>query len=147
MSNVNTVTISGNCTRDPEVKHLPSGTAVAEFGLAVNRRRKGEGDDYIEEVSFFDVTVFGGFGELVGRKMKKGDPITVAGRLQQDRWETEDGQNRSKVKVIANDIDGDWQFRSKDEDNAAAATEAPAAEATEAAAEAAAPAADDDIPF
>lgn len=145
MSNVNTVTISGNCTRDPEVKTLPSGTAVAEFGLAVNRRRKGEGDDYIEEVSFFDITVFGGFGELVGRKMKKGDPITVAGRLQQDRWETEDGQNRSKVKVIANDIDGDWQFRSKDEDNTPA--EAPAAEAATEAAPAATVAADDDIPF
>jgi single-strand DNA-binding protein len=147
MSNVNAVTISGNATREPELKTLPSGTSVAEFAVAVNRRRKdAESGDYIEDVSFFDVSTFGSFADLVARKIKKGDSVTVQGRLEQSRWETPEGDKRSKVRIVANEIDGDWQFRSKDEDNATGA--ATAAEAAEPKAEAAVPAAaDDDIPF
>ena len=112
MSNVNTVTLSGNITRDPEAVE---GHEIAKFGLAVNRRYKKSGDDdYTEEVSFFDCTVFGGFANLVLRKLRKGQPVTVSGRLKQETWET-DGEKRSKIVVIVNDADGPG-FYVKDED-------------------------------
>ena len=145
MSNINTVTISGNLTRDVEV--YGKDLNVAKFGVAVNRSYKPkDAEDYAEEVSFIDVTAFSGLGSLCARKMKKGDAVTVQGRLKQETWETDEGK-RSKVIIIADEIDGDWKFRAKDEDNVPTAATAPAAEATEAPAAAGAPAADDDIPF
>lgn len=146
MANVNSVVISGNLTRDPELKLLPSGTSVASSSVAVNRRYKDESaeDGYAEEVSFFDVSVFGKFAELVARKLKKGDGVTVQGRLKQNRWQTEDGQNRSRVEIIADQIDSDGFFRSKDEDNDTSATAEPQAQAS---AQGATQPTGDDIPF
>jgi single-strand DNA-binding protein len=112
MSNVNSVTLSGNLTRDPE---QVEGHQIVKFGMANNRRRKNkETEEYEDEVSFFDVTVFGNFADLVMRKLRKGQPVTVQGRLEEQRWETEDGK-RSKVVVIAFEIDGPG-FYVKDED-------------------------------
>lgn len=146
MSNINTVAISGNATRDPEIKTFDSGASVAEFGIAVNRRRKS-GDEYVDETSFFDVKAFGGtsgpgLAGLIGRKIRKGDAVTIAGRLEQRSWETENGK-RSKVEIIINDIDSPAMYK-KDEDVAPLASngenaQPPLAEGG------AAPA--DDIPF
>lgn len=145
MANVNTVTVSGNLTRDIELRWTPSGATVASGGIAVNRRYKDESaeDGYAEEVSFFDFVVWGKFGELVARKLRKGDSATVQGRLRQSRWEAEDGSNRSRVEIVADQIDSDGFFRSKDEDNdstAAAPAEAEAPKQGQLAAE-------DDLPF
>jgi single-strand DNA-binding protein len=146
MGNINTVTVSGNLTRDPELRSTKNGTSVASFGIAVNRRFKNEAAEggYEEEVSFFDITVWSGFGELTAAKLRKGDSATVQGRLKQNRWETDEGEKRSRIEIIADQIDSDGYFRSKDENNDT--TAAPAAvqgtlEATVAATT------DDDIPF
>lgn len=147
MANVNTVALSGNLTRDPEVKTLPSGTSVCETGIAVNRSRKDpNGDGYLEEVSFFDLVIWSGFGELVGRKARKGDSVVITGRLEQQRWTTDNDENRSKVRVTVDQMDGDWQFRSKDEENQPGGeqTQLPAGEAAPPAAK---PSTDDDILF
>lgn len=148
MSNVNTVTVSGNLTRDPE--SVGKDTTVVKLGLAVNRQYKKAGDtEYTDEVSFFDITVFGNFGDLVARKLRKADRVTVQGRLKQDSWETPEGDKRSKVGIIADTIDSDGFFRPKEEDNAVtSAAPAPAeAPAGSPAPATAAPSQDDDIPF
>lgn len=146
-SNVNAVTVSGNLTRDPEVKTFGDDGQLCKFGVAVNRSVKRDGE-YTEEVSFFDVTVFGGFAGLCARKLKKGDSATIQGELRQDRWETPEG-NRSQVYIVSNQIDSEAFFRSKDEDNVVVA-DAPATAAALATAPETAPAASaqtDDIPF
>lgn len=142
MSNINTVTVSGNLTRDFEVKSFGDDGKVGNVGIAVTREYK-KGDDYVKEVSFFDVTVWGRYAELCARKLKKGDGATISGRLKQDTWETDEGK-RSKVVIIADQIDSDGFFRSKDEDNAPG--EASSTPATESA-EPAPTGSDDDIPF
>lgn len=136
MANINTVAVSGNVTRDPEMRTFESGTEKASFGLAYNRSRKNaDGDGYIEETSFFDVEVFGNFAGLVGKKLRKGDAATVLGRLEQQSWET-DGQKRSKVVIIAQQIDSPAFFKKVEE-------VAPLSDG----AQASAAATDDDIPF
>lgn len=103
MSNDSSVTIIGNATREPEVRWTSGGMAVAEFGVAVNHRRKnadtGEWED--GDVSFFDVTCFRDLAENVEQSVAKGDPVIVIGSLRQDRWTDDQGNNRSKVKVMA----------------------------------------------
>ena len=144
MSNINTVALSGNLTRDPELRHTPSGFAIAKLGIAVNKSKKNpDGDGYIEEGHFFDVDVLGNFGELVARKLRKGDLITVQGELEYQSWESEGGK-RSKVSVLARSIDGQGMFRSKDEESSPAGVEAGANPSTP---DAAATPAEDDIPF
>lgn len=100
---INRVTLVGNLTRDPEVKELPSGTTVAELGIAVNDRRKVDGD-WTDVTSFFDVTVFGHTAEACGKYLSRGKPVAVDGKLEQQRWESSEGQKRSKVKIIANQV-------------------------------------------
>lgn len=142
MGNVNTVTVSGNLTRDPELREFGTDGKVANLGIAVNRQRfNKETEEYDNEVSFFDVTVWGNYGALTARKLKKGDSCTVSGRLEQQTWET-DGEKRQKVVIIASDVDSEGYFRSKDEESTPAATAAPAESTTPAAT-----ASDDDIPF
>ncbi len=147
MSNVNAVTISGNMTRDPEVKTFGDDGSLAKFGVAVNRSVKRDGE-YTEEVSFFDVTVFGGFSGLVARKLRKGDSVTVQGELRQERWETPEG-NRSQVVIIASQIDSEGFYRSKDEDAVRTPedTPAPAADPVATQTQGAPTDSGDDIPF
>lgn len=95
MANYNRVILAGNLTRDPELRYTPSGTAVAKFAIAVNRKYKEN-----DETSFFDIVYFGKPAEIIAEYMKKGRPILVEGRLQQNRWETDDGQKRSKIEVV-----------------------------------------------
>jgi len=100
MSSFNKVILAGNLTRDPEVKTLPSGTIVANFGLAVNRSyRKADGEE-VEETTFVDIDAFGRSAENIQKYCKKGDPLMVEGRLRYQNWETENGDKRSKLTVM-----------------------------------------------
>lgn len=128
---VNFVVLNGRLTRDVELKQANSGTAIGNMSIAVNDRVK-RGNEYQDEVSFFDVTMFGKTAENAHKYISKGRMVTVAGKLQQQRWET-DGGKRSKVVVIAQSI----QFLDKPE--GAQVVQAPPAAGPEAF--------DDDIPF
>jgi single-strand DNA-binding protein len=103
MAQGNTVTLVGNITRDPELRFTNAGMAIASFGLAVNDRRQRNGE-WEEQTSFFDITCFGQMGENAAESLNKGSRILVTGRLQQRSWETQDGQKRSKVEVVADEI-------------------------------------------
>ena len=100
MSDTNTVVLTGNLTRDPELRYTPKGVAVANIGLASNRKYR-QGDDLKDEVCFVDVTAFGTTAEAVAKYLDKGRKVLVEGRLRFKSWETEVGQRRSKVDVIA----------------------------------------------
>ena len=100
MAGFNKVILVGNLTRNPELRYTPSGTPVASFGLATSRRFK-QGEELKEEVCFVDIVVFGKQAEHCGQYLSKGNGVIVDGRLQQRRWETEDGQKRSKHEVSA----------------------------------------------
>jgi single-strand DNA-binding protein len=99
----NKVILMGNLTRNPELRYTPSGTPVASFGLATSRRFK-QGDELKEEVCFVDIVVFGKQAEHCGQYLNKGNGAIIEGRLQQRRWETEDGQKRSKHEVVAQTV-------------------------------------------
>lgn len=100
--NMNTVTVVGNITRDPELRFTASGQAIGKFGVAVNRRWQNKATQEWEEVtSFFDVTCWGQLGENVAESLSKGDRVIVAGRLDQSTWVTEAGDKRSKVDITA----------------------------------------------
>lgn len=104
----NKVTLVGNLTRDPELRTTSGGRSVCSFSLAVNRTwRNAEGEQQ-EAVDFIDCVAWGKAGEIINQYMKKGRPLLVAGRLQQDTWE-QDGNKRSKIEVVVEDfnfIDG-----------------------------------------
>lgn len=99
MAALNQVTLIGNCTRDPEVKHLQSGTTVCEIGLAVNEKYKS-GNEWKEDVCFVDVSFFGRTAEVAAEYLAKGEPVCVVGKLKFSQWE-KDGQKRSKLSVVA----------------------------------------------
>jgi len=99
----NRVILIGNLTRDPECRYIPNGTAVTDFGLAVNDRRKSPTGEWIEETTFVDITLWGRTAEVASEFCSKGSPILVEGRLKLDTWEAE-GQKRSKLKVIGEKI-------------------------------------------
>jgi single-strand DNA-binding protein len=103
MTSFNKVILMGNLTRDPEVRYTPNGIAVASFAIAVNRKYK-QGDETKEEVSYIDIVVFGKQAESCGQYINKGDSVLIDGRLQQRRWETEDGQKRNKIEVVAQSV-------------------------------------------
>ncbi len=99
----NRVILVGNLTRDPECRYIPSGTAVADVGLAVNDRRKSASGEWVDETTFVDITLWGRPAEIVSEFCTKGSPLLVEGRLKLDTWEA-DGQKRSKLKVIGERI-------------------------------------------
>lgn len=99
----NTVTLVGNITRDPELRYTTGGRGVASFGLAVNRRYQSNGE-WQEQTSFFDVVAWGTLGENVAASMNKGTRAVVYGRLEQRSWENENGEKRTKIEVIADEI-------------------------------------------
>ncbi len=102
MASYNKVLLMGNLTRDPEVRYTPKGTAIANLGLAVNRRWTTETGEAKEEVTFVDVEVWGRQAETAGQYLSKGRPVFVEGRLKLDSWEDkESGQKRNKLKVVA----------------------------------------------
>ena len=99
----NKVILIGNLTRDPEVRYTPQGTSVCNFGLAVNRKYK-HGDEMKEEVTFINIVVFGKQADTCGQYLNKGSSVLIEGRLQERRWEQEDGQKRSKHEVVAQSV-------------------------------------------
>ena len=101
----NTVTVIGNVTRDPELRFTPSGQAIATFGLAVNRRwQNRQTQEWEEQVSFFDITCWAQLGQNVSDTLVKGSRAIVTGRLEQRSWETDQGDKRSKVEIIADEV-------------------------------------------
>ncbi|MCP4849836.1 MAG: single-stranded DNA-binding protein [Verrucomicrobiaceae bacterium] len=101
MASVNKVILVGNCTRDPEVRYTPKGTAVTDLGLAMNRYYSSDGGEKREETTFVDVTLWGRQAEVAAEYLKKGRPVYIEGRLQMDSWEDKNsGQKRSKLKVV-----------------------------------------------
>src|ERR1700722_11553423 len=100
MASYNRVILMGNLTRDPELKTLPSQTVVCDFALAVNRRWKDTDGAEREEVLFIDCAAFGKTGQTIGETLTKGRPIHIEGRLKFEQWEQEDGQRRSKIRVV-----------------------------------------------
>ena len=101
MTSFNKAILMGNLTRDPEVRYTPSGSAVASFAVAVNRKYK-QGEETKEEVSYIDIVVWGKQAESCGQYLNKGDSVLIEGRWQQRRWDDKDtGQKRSKVEVVA----------------------------------------------
>ncbi|MBU6215333.1 MAG: single-stranded DNA-binding protein [Acidobacteria bacterium] len=101
----NYVELIGNLTRDPELRFIPSGAAVANFGLAVNRRwRNAQTNEWDEEVAFFDIVCWRDLAENVTESLTKGNRVMVSGRLQVRSWETDNGEKRSKVEILADEI-------------------------------------------
>lgn len=103
---INKVFISGNLTRDPELKTAKSGTSVLSFAMAVNDRQKNQQTGQWEDVpNFIDCTVFGNRAEPLSRFMAKGQKVFVEGRLRWHSWEAQDGSKRSKLEVIAEEVE------------------------------------------
>lgn len=117
---LNRVTLVGRLTRDCELRYTDGGMAICNFSIAVGYRRK-QGDQWVEEVSYFDSVCFGKRGESVSRYLTKGKQIGVDGELRQNRWE-QDGKARSKVEVIVQNV----QFLGTDRDQSSSAGGAPA---------------------
>ena len=101
---INSVSISGNLARDPELRATRSGMQVLGFSMCVNGRVR-RGDSWEDKPNWVDVSIFGNRAEAVSRYLPKGSHVTVHDRLSQRTWETDDGQKRSKLEVIADDID------------------------------------------
>ena len=104
MKNVNTAVIAGNLTRDAELKYTKNSYAICEFSVACNDSRKNANGEYEDAASFFDCTLLGKRAEALTKYLVKGQSVVVQGRLEQQRWE-KDGQKRSKVVIIANEIE------------------------------------------
>lgn len=127
MPNLNKALLMGNLTRDPELRYIPSGSAVTTFTMAMNRAYKSQTGEKKEETSFVRVVVWGRMAEVCGEYLKKGNPVFVEGRLQSRSWDGPDGQKRSTLEVVAinvqflraggasKDMPEDMQLAPKDE--------------------------------
>jgi len=98
---LNRVQLIGNLTRDPELKTLPSGSSVANFGIATNRVWRNQQGEKQEEVQFHNIVVFGKQADTVSQYLKKGSSVLVEGRLQTRNWEAQDGTKRTKTEIVA----------------------------------------------
>jgi single-strand DNA-binding protein len=115
MANGNNIDLVGNLTREPELRFTQGGMAVATFGLAVNRRvQNRQTNDWEDRTSFFDVVCYGSLGENVAESVAKGSRVLVVGRLEQRSWETQDGERRSKIEVIADEVGPSLRWASAD---------------------------------
>ena len=100
MASLNRVFLIGNLTRDPELRYIPSGTAVTDIGLAVNRNWTGQDGQKHEEATFVDITLWARQAEIASEYLHKGDPVFIEGRLQLDQWTDKEGQKRSRLRVV-----------------------------------------------
>jgi single-strand DNA-binding protein len=103
-TNINRVTITGNLTRDPELRSTQSGTAICSLRVAVNSRRKDDSGQWADKPNYFDVTVFGAQGENCAQYLAKGRPVAIDGRLNWREWETKEGDKRQSVDIIADSV-------------------------------------------
>ena len=147
MANINRVVLVGNLTKDPELRHTPSGTAVCKLRIAVNTRQKDASTgEWGDKPNYFDVTVWGNQGESCAQFLSKGRPVGIDGRLDWREWEAQDGTKRQAVEIIADTV----QFlggRGDSEGGAGGERQFVPAGATAAADADFAGGADDDIPF
>lgn len=134
---MNTVIVSGNMTRDVEVRTTGSGLAVATGRVAVHNRKK-EGNDWVDAPVFIDVVAFGEKGETFANNCKKGERVYVAGRLSYSEWE-KDGQKRTKIEIMADRIETPNRTKPGERPTSSTTERIPEFDS--------APAADDDIPF
>jgi single-strand DNA-binding protein len=149
-TNLNRVVITGNLTRDPELRSLSSGTSVCKLRVAVNSRRKdASSGEWVDKPNYFDVTVWGAQGENCATYLSKGRPVAIDGRLEWREWEAQDGTKRQSVEIIADSV----QFLGARDDRGAANGSAPQSDVPadtsdfEDSTPAAVGSADDDIPF
>ena len=143
-ANINSVVLVGNLTRDPELRHTPSGTAVCSLRLAVNSRRKdGATGQWSDKPNYFDITVWGQQGESCAQYLAKGRPVGVQGRLEWREWDAQDGSKRQAVEIIADNV----QFLGGRPDGEGGGQFVPQGATQQAGDDFPAAAADDDIPF
>jgi single-strand DNA-binding protein len=102
--NLNKVFLMGNLTRDPELRHTAQGTSVANFSIAVNRNFRSSDGNFKKEVNFFNIIVWGRAGENCQKYLSKGRPVLVEGRLQNRKYETQDGQKRQVTEIVADNV-------------------------------------------
>ena len=115
MSSTTTTTITGNLTRDPEIRYTRDGQATTSLGVAVNRRwQNRESNEWEESTSFFDVVTWRDLAENVALSLTKGSRVLVSGRLEQRSWETDGGERRSKVEIVADDVAASLRFATTD---------------------------------
>jgi single-strand DNA-binding protein len=148
VANINRVVLVGNLTKDPELRHTPSGTAVCKLRLAVNTRQKDASTgEWGDKPNYFDITVWGNQGESCAQYLSKGRPVGVDGRLDWREWEAQDGTKRQAVEIIAESV----QFLGGRSDGEGQSQYIPPSDVSEDQSDflkaGAAAAADDDIPF
>jgi len=143
MANINRVVLVGNLTKDPELRHTPSGTAVCSLRIAVNSRRRDESGQWVDKPNYFDVSIFGNQAESSAQYLSKGRPVGIDGRLDWREWDAQDGSKRQAVQIIAESV----QFLGGRGDASEGGNQfVPAGAAAESSADFPATA-DDDIPF
>jgi single-strand DNA-binding protein len=103
-TNINRVVMTGNLTRDPELRNLPSGTSVCSLRIACNTRRKDESGQWVDKPNYFDVTVWGAQGENCAQYLSKGRPVAIDGRLEWREWQDKDGNKRQSTDIIADSV-------------------------------------------
>ena len=103
-SNINVCAVTGNLTKDPELRSTPSGTSVCKLRIAVNSSRKDQSGEWVEKPNYFDVTVWGGLGETVAKHTAKGRGVAIDGRLEWRAWETDNGSKRQAVEIVADTV-------------------------------------------
>ncbi len=140
MANINRVVLVGNLTRDPELRHTPSGTAVCSLRVAVNTRRRDESGQWADKPNYFSVSVFGNQAESCSQYLSKGRPVAIDGRLDWREWQQQDGTKREAVEIVAETVQflggrGEAEGQFVPAGAAAAEADFPSS------------AADDDIPF
>jgi single-strand DNA-binding protein len=103
-SNINRVILTGNLTRDPELRSLQSGTSVCSLRIATNSRRREASGEWVDKPNYFSVTVWGAQGENCARFLSKGRPVAIDGRLDWREWQGQDGQKRESVEIVAESV-------------------------------------------
>ena len=103
-TNINRVVMTGNLTRDPELRNLPSGTSVCSLRIACNTRRKDESGQWTDKPNYFDVTVWGAQGENCAQYLAKGRPVAIDGRLEWREWQDQQGNKRQSVEIVADNV-------------------------------------------
>ena len=142
MANINRVVLVGNLTRDPEIRQTPSGTSVCSLRIAVNSRRRDDSGQWTDKPNYFSISVFGNQAESCAQYLSKGRPVGIDGRLDWREWQTQDGQKREAVEIVAESV----QFLGSRGDGGGENQFVPAG-ATASSADADFAGADDDIPF
>jgi single-strand DNA-binding protein len=103
-TNINRVVLTGNLTRDPELRSTSGGTSVCSLRIACNTRRRDQGGEWVDKPNYFDVTVWGAQGENCANYLSKGRPVAVDGRLEWREWQDKEGNKRQSIDIIADSV-------------------------------------------